>query len=226
MESFVQELDYFSSPRSNLPCFFQQYNGPALRVFISGDRSSVGKTTTCQYLLAAFLNLGIRGHDLAYIKPVTQCEAEQSVVRFCDEQGIACCGIGPVVFYKGFTRAYLEGTTDTSIELLRQVQQSVENISDGKKIVLIDGVGYPSVGSICGVSNGDTAAALDAPVLLVSKSGVGDAVDSFNLNSWYGNYFISKNSSYFQSKGVTVLGAIFNKIPLEGYYNVEVMIIW
>jgi len=60
---------------------------------------------------------------------------------------------------------------------------AVEKIGNGKKIVLIDGVGYPSVGSICNLSNASIAKALSAPVLLIGKSGVGDAVDSYNLNS-------------------------------------------
>ena len=67
------------------------------------------------------------------------------------------------------------------------------NFSVGKRIVIIDGVGYPSVGSICNLSNADIARALKAPVLLVGKSGVGDAVDSFNINARffesYGQYY-------------------------------------
>ena len=55
--------------------------------------------------------------------------------------------------------------------------------SVGKRIVFVDGVGYPSVGSICNLSNADIAQALKDPILLVGKSGVGDAVDSFNLSA-------------------------------------------
>lgn len=51
--------------------------------------------------------------------------------------------------------------------------------------MIVDGVGYPSVGSICDLSNAHLAQALGAPVLLVGKSGVGDAVDSFNINTRY-----------------------------------------
>jgi len=47
-------------------------------------------------------------------------------------------------------------------------------------------------------------------VILIGKSGVGDAVDSYILNS-----------TYFASHGVKVLGGIFNKIPLDGYYSLE-----
>lgn len=78
------------------------------------------------------------------------------------------------------------------------------------QVVVVDGVGYPAVGSICGVSNGDVAAALKAPVLLVGKSGVGDAVDSYNLNA-----------CFFEARGVRVLGGVFNRISTTGYYSVE-----
>ena len=46
---------------------------------------------------------------------------------------------GPVVFYKGFTRAFLDGNTETTEQLLASVVQSVEDIECGKKLVIIDG---------------------------------------------------------------------------------------
>jgi len=73
---------------------------------------------------------------------------------------------------------------------------------------LVDGVGYPSVGSICNLSNANVASTLNSSVLLVGKAGVGDAVDSYNLNS-----------IFFESQDITVLGGVFNKFPLTGYYN-------
>jgi hypothetical protein len=65
-----------------------------VRLFISGDRSSVGKSTCCLYLLAALLQARVSPADLAYIKPITQCEAEQPVVKFCTQKGIANRGVG------------------------------------------------------------------------------------------------------------------------------------
>ena len=41
------------------------------------------------------------------------------------------------------------------------------------------------MGSITGTSNGAVAAALGAPVLIVCPKGVGNAVDSYNLNACY-----------------------------------------
>ena len=72
----------------------------------------------------------------------------------------------------------LKLNVNSSLPILFQM-----NLSVGKRIVIVDGVGYPSVGSICNLSNADIALALKAPVLLVGKSGVGDAVDSFNMNA-------------------------------------------
>lgn len=66
------------------------------------------------------------------------------------------------------------------------------------------------IGSICNISNAQVAKKLNCPVLLIGKSGVGDAVDSYNLNS-----------TYFSAYQVKVLGGIFNKIPLDGYYSLE-----
>ncbi len=179
-------------------------------LFVSGDRASVGKSTCCLGLLASLVYAGVCVTDLAYIKPVTQCEQEQDVVRFCNEVGIKCQGIGPVVFYKGFTRAFLNGETSTSDELVQQAVSAVRSLRQRHKFVVVDGVGYPAVGSICGISNAQMAKALQAPVWLVGKSGVGDAVDSYNLNA-----------AYFKYHGCTVLGGIFNKLPLDGFYSLD-----
>jgi hypothetical protein len=72
-------------------------------IFISGDRSSVGKSTICLSILAYLIEKkGVSPSSLAYIKPVTQCEAEQPVAKYCQEKGILSEPIGPVVFYQGW----------------------------------------------------------------------------------------------------------------------------
>lgn len=177
-------------------------------LFVAGDKSSVGKSSSCLALLSSLLRLGFRAADLAYIKPVTQCEAEQLVTRFCLQHGIACVGVGPVVFYKGFTRAFLAGETESSATLVERAAEAVRSLGADKRLVLVDGVGYPAVGSVCGISNADMALALGAPVLLVGRPGVGDAIDSYNLNA-----------SFFESRGVRVLGGLFNKLATDGFYS-------
>jgi hypothetical protein len=195
----------------------------AIRLFIAGDRSQVGKSSICMGILGALLKSGkYSPTDLAYIKPATQCEQTQLVQEFCKAKGIsACVPIGPIVYYKGFTRAFLKGDIDeTSEQMLVKAGLAVDELAVGKKVVIIDGVGYPAVGSITGTDNASvakscgiklqTGSRVPVPVLLIGKSGVGDAVDSFNINA-----------TYFTHRGVPVIGAIFNKLSLEGFYSLE-----
>ena len=184
-----------------------------VRIFVAGERSGSGKSSTCCALLHALLQRGFAASDLAYIKPATQCEEPQLIAAFCAMHGISCQGVGPVVFYKGFTRAFLGGELEDapdSATLLLRVAASVDAAASSRRVVLVDGVGYAAVGSIVGVSNAAVAKASRASVLLVGKSGVGDAVDSFSLSA-----------CFFRAHGVAVRGVLFNKLPTEGYYSVE-----
>eukprot|EP00948_MAST-09A_sp_MAST-9A-sp1_P002414 g2414.t1 len=184
---------------------------PPTLLFISGAHSQVGKSTFCVTLLSSLLTAGIfKPTEMAYIKPATQCEATQLVAKFCAEKNIAAEPIGPVVFYKGFTRAFLDGTTDSSKDMLQNCRAAIQNLGKNKKFVLIDGVGYPAVGSIVGVSNAHVAKTVNAPVLLIGKSGVGDAIDSYNLGE-----------AFFAHHGVRVLGVVFNRLSQKGYYSIE-----
>jgi dethiobiotin synthetase len=195
----------------------------AVRIFIAGDRMSVGKTSVCLGLLGSLVRMGYPAESLAYIKPATQNEKPQLIQHYCDRLGIECVSIGPIVYYRGFTRAFLAGETESSDELLAKVEDAVDKIAQGKRIVIIDGVGFPAVGSICGTDNASVARASGYPivdgdvkrrrpagVVLIGGQGVGGAVDAFNLNS-----------TYFERAQVPVLGAIFNKLSLEGFYSLE-----
>ena len=73
----------------------------------------------------------------------------------------------------------------------------------------MDGVGYPSVGSICNLSNAHIAKALDCPVLLVGKAGVGDAVDSFNMNA---RFFESYGTFLYILNCIDAVGIIIREI--------------
>jgi hypothetical protein len=105
---------------------------------------------------------------------------------------------------------------------MQKVTEAVDKIAQDKAVVVIDGVGYPAVGSITNTDNARVAQASGYPntnvdkarippgVLIVGKRGVGDAVDSYNLNS-----------TYFRSRNIPILGAVFNRLPVDGYYSLE-----
>eukprot|EP00965_Chrysotila_dentata_P230072 6197564-Pleurochrysis_carterae.AAC.1 len=190
-------------------------NNMGQKLLVAGERSSAGKSTVALGLLSACLDAGFRPSELAYIKPATQCVSSTLCARWCEEHGVSCEHIGPVVFYRGYTRelltqqakargideagvtaadgasndtcgpagesSELERTLPAGHKQLDECVAAVERISAGKKLTIIDGVGYPAVGSIVGCSSADIAVACGAPVLIVGKAGIGDAVDSFNL---------------------------------------------
>ena len=194
----------------------------ALRIFIAGDRSSVGKSSICLGIIGSLMASGYSPDTLAYIKPATQSESTQLIQLYCDQHGIPCVPIGPLVYYRGFTRAFLAGDAGSTPEWLDRCATAVDRIARGKRIVLVDGVGFPAVGSICGTSNADVARAGGYPVddtmgarrpmgvVLVGGSGVGAAVDAFNLNA-----------TYFEQRHVPVMGGIFNKLSESGFYSLE-----
>lgn len=59
---------------------------------------------------------GVRALCIVYCVCVCVCAR-------CGVAGIACVPVGPIVFYAGFTRAFLAGQTDTSSELLHKADQ-------------------------------------------------------------------------------------------------------
>ena len=164
-------------------------------------RSGIGKSTICLGLLGALIRKGIDARDLAYIKPVTQCVDKQNVAIFCENNGISCCPIGPVIFETGFTQAFISGMKGPSASILEGAVTEVKNIGVKKKFVLIDGVGYPSVGSVAGIPSEAIIKSVNATTLIVAEGGVGNAVDSIN--------FIE---GYYKSKGINPKHAIINNV--------------
>lgn len=203
---FATDFDSLASELAGL-------GGRCVRLFVAGAVTHCGKTTTCLSLLAALRKAGVPSEHLAYIKPATQCEAPDLLQHWCSAEGVEYVGgeQAPLVFYAGFTRSFLAGEQGTSADWVAKIASRVDALARGRRFVIIDGVGFPAVGSIVGVDNAVVARAARAPVLLVGKSGVGGAVDSFNLNR-----------VYFAHYGVPVLGALFNFGARDGSYKWDV----
>ncbi|GMH67618.1 hypothetical protein TL16_g04727 [Triparma laevis f. inornata] len=227
-----------SIPLPQIPHHLQQLSTlsplPQLRLMISGSSSHCGKTTFTLLLLES---LRTRGLTTGYLKPTTQCESESIITKHCNRNSITTKN-SSVIFYKGeqntftsnlvnhtnsslrsspgFTRSYISGQTLTSSEMLSSVSSDVNGpVFNHCDILLLDGVGYPSVGSITGVSNAKIASICNANVLIVTPTGVGHAVDSYDLNA-----------SYFKYNGVNVLGGIINLCERTGFYSVDACFEW
>jgi dethiobiotin synthetase len=179
-------------------------------IYVMGSESGAGKSTVCMGILAQLLASGLTPDQLAYIKPVTQCITKQTVALFCEQTKIPSKDIGSLVFRKGFSRAFIDGLTEQSDELLADVLASILTIGKGKEVVIIDGVGDPSVGSVVGVSNVDVALSLPCHVIFVGKPGIGSAIDNTVLCV-----------SFMQQKGLKNIGIIYNKIPLSAFAEIK-----
>ena len=180
-------------------------------LYVAGWGSGAGKSTTCMCLLKELLDRH-PAKDLAYIKPVTQCESETEVSRFCKEHNVSQVGVGPVVFVPGFTTSVIADPEPAKkkAELLTSVKNGVQQLSVEKQFVIVDGVGYPGVGSCCGVSNADVASILGFPVVLVAPPGLGDALDTVDMMR-----------VYFEAKGCVIAGVIFNKLEDSPRHTVD-----
>jgi len=167
-------------------------------LYVAGKSSGVGKSQVCLGVLAALLQRGYSADQLGYFKPATQCTTPRPVNAFCEQHHILHVP-SPVTFYAGFTHEFITKQSEPKL-LHDKILDAFKQFAD-KKIVIVDGVGYPAVGSCVGISNATVANLLDAAVLLIGPEGVGDAIDSTLLNL-----------DYFNVHHSTVIGAIFNNI--------------
>ncbi|MFZ2170191.1 MAG: AAA family ATPase [Methylococcaceae bacterium] len=179
-------------------------------IYVMGSESGTGKSTVCLGILAQLLVSGFTPNQLAYIKPVTQCIAKRTVALFCEQTKIPYKDIGDLVFRKGFSRDFIDGLTKRSDELMADVLASILSVGKDKEVVVIDGVGGPSVGSVVGASNVDVALSLPCNVIFVGKPGIGSAIDNTVLCV-----------SFMQCKGLANIGIIYNKIPLSSFAEIK-----
>lgn len=179
-------------------------------IYVMGSESGAGKSTVCLGILAQLLASGLTPNQLAYIKPVTQCIEKQKVALFCEQTKIPCLDLGNLVFSKGFSRDFIDGLTKHSDDLLADVLVSILSIGKDKKVVIIDGVGDPSVGSVVGVSNVDVALSIPCHVIFVGRPGIGAAIDNTVLCV-----------SFMQYKGLKNIGIIYNKISLPDFAEIK-----
>jgi dethiobiotin synthetase len=172
-------------------------------VFVAGFGSGAGKSTFCLTVIHALLDRGLQPADIGYIKPATQCESLTDVAAYCEEVGVESIYVGPVVFRKGFTATVIasDDPAGKGQELMMQITTAVTELRSRRRFVLVDGVGYPSVGACCGLGNARVAAALQIPAILIGPPGLGDCIDTFELML-----------TYFAAKNVHVVGAIINKM--------------
>ncbi|MCV0403011.1 MAG: AAA family ATPase [Chloroflexi bacterium] len=180
------------------------------RVFLAATGQNRGKTTTSLGLIAAIRE---RGLALGFLKPVGQrylvvegTRADEDAVLMKEVYRLpdALNDMSPVTLPRRFTTDFILGRVTDDLEA--QVRHAYDRVAHDKDLVVIEGTGHAGVGAVVGLSNARAAAMLDAPVIIVSEGGVGRPIDEIVLNR-----------ALFASHGVTVLGAVVNKVDVVSH---------
>jgi BioD-like phosphotransacetylase family protein len=89
--------------------------------------------------------------------------------------------MSPVVLGRGSTKQFLDGHL-TTVELEKRLVTACRAMEEKYDFLVIEGAGHGGVGSVVGLSNGRTASLCGAPVVMVSGGGIGNVIDSVQLN--------------------------------------------
>jgi BioD-like phosphotransacetylase family protein len=185
-----------------------------MRVYIGATRQNDGKTITCLGLISA---LKRRLNKVGYIKPVGQRYVEIDGAKI-DEDALLVKTVyelegklgdmSPIAIPRHFTEDYIDSPNRDY--LMSKVTAAFERVEAGKDIVVVEGTGHAGVGSVFDMSNGDVSALLGCKVVIISSGGIGRPIDEIMLNK-----------AMFDSAGVTILGAIVNKVDEAKFDKVK-----
>jgi len=184
------------------------------QLYLAATGQNRGKTTASLGLFDGFQRTGLR---TAFMKPVGQRTVidhgmpadEDAVLMHETFDLVADYGaMSPVHIPRGFTKAYIAG--EVVDDLGAKIVAARDTFRDRFDMLLIEGTGHAGVGAVIGLSNAVVARMLGAPAIIVSEGGVGRPIDEIVLNA-----------SHFAAHGVTVAGAIVNKVDLDAQPGIE-----
>jgi len=176
-------------------------------VYLAATGQNRGKTTAALGLVDGFLRRGLK---TGFMKPVGQRTvidhgqpADEDAVLMHEVFGLpdAYPNMSPVHIPRGFTKAYIAGEVvdDLGARIVAAHRAFAQH-----DVLLIEGTGHAGVGAVIGLSNATVAALLGTPAIIISEGGVGRPIDEIVLNA-----------ALFRHHGVTVAGAIVNKVDID-----------
>ena len=177
-------------------------------VYLAATGQNRGKTTVSLGVLDGF---GRRGLSTGFCKPVGQRTVIEDGVP-ADEDAVLMktvfdlpeplARMSPVHIPRGFTQAHIDGRVVE--DLPARIRAAHASFAADRDILLIEGTGHAGVGAVINLSNADVASMLGAPAVdHVRGRRRAAEIDEIVLNK-----------SLFERSGVTVAGAIVNKVDL------------
>ena len=186
----------------------------AKRLFVAATAQNDGKTTVSVGLISA---LKRSFGEIGFIKPVGQRYVEADGLKI-DEDSILVNSVyhpstkledmSPVAVERGFTKRCIEG--GKSDRLAAHIRTAFDHVAADTNVVIVEGTGHAGVGSVFGLSNATVAGMLRAPVVLVTKGGIGRPIDEIALNR-----------CLFEASNVEVIGVVLNQVLPEKLESVS-----
>ena len=179
------------------------------KLFIAATGQNCGKTT----MSVSLMHLARKKYGrVGFVKPIgpkiemfgdrmVDMDAALMAKAYGLEEDIAL--MSPVALHKNFTREFLAGEIDSKA-LEDSLVSAVRELERKNDFLIIEGAGHAGVGSIIGLNNARVAHLLEAPVIIVTGSGIGSVVDSLRLNM-----------ALFEKEGADVRMALINKVRYD-----------
>jgi len=157
------------------------------KLFIAATGQHCGKTT----ISLSLMHLARKRYGrVGYIKPIgPKCQEFGGVV--VDKDAVLMARVfgledqitrmSPLVLGRGATKKFLDGELcrEWAADLIATACRELESRCD---LLLIEGAGHGGVGSVVGLNNADVAGLVNAPVVMVAGGGIGNVIDSVQLN--------------------------------------------
>jgi BioD-like phosphotransacetylase family protein len=179
------------------------------KLYIAATGQNCGKTT----MSVSLMHLAREKYDrVGFIKPIgpkiemfgdlmVDMDAALMAKAYGLEEDIKL--MSPVALHKNFTKEFLAGNIKPA-ELEDRMLSAVRELEKKNDFLIIEGAGHAGVGSIIGLNNARVAHLLEAPVVIVTGSGIGSVVDSLRLNM-----------ALFEKEEADVRLAVINKVRYD-----------
>lgn len=181
----------------------------ARKIFIAATGQNSGKTTTS----ISLLHMARKKYErVGFIKPLGP-KPTTLLGRAIDKDAALIAQVfglqkdlrfmSPVVVFPDTTRRVIDG--EISVACLKErILSAYAELERRCDFIVIEGSGHPGVGSVMKLSNARIARMLEAPVLMVTGGGVGNVVDTVNMNM-----------ALFRQEGAEVRAVMTNKLIPE-----------
>jgi phosphate acetyltransferase len=157
------------------------------KVFIAATGQHCGKTTVS----VSLMHLARQKYGrVGFIKPIgPKCVAFNGLTMDKDAALMAkiygleedAPFMSPVVLGRGSTKQFLDGQIRPE-QLLERLTRACAELEKKNDFLIIEGAGHGGVGSVVGLNNAQVARQLAAPVVMVAGGGIGNVIDSVQLN--------------------------------------------